>query len=91
MSIITLLFAKVKDKHGYHYIKEKITDNEALKNFVSAFSFAAREKVETPELILKTPSSSCSSYVSLSSVVGDNFKENPSHNWDSVEKFLLKR
>ena len=66
-----------------------MTGNEAFK--CPSSSSTTPEKAETPELILESPNSECSSLVSISSVVKDEFKEHPLYNWDSVLKFLLER
>lgn len=89
MSIIVLAFSRVKGTHSYLYIKDRIYKNGAFKNLVSAFSTTADDEVL--ELILKSPTSSCSSLLSISSVVQDTLREKPIYDWEKIEKFLLSR
>lgn len=78
----------MKDTHGYLYIKDQIAKNEVFKNLFSSVTIAEPEEME---LVLKSPTSSCSSLVSLRSVIRDTMAEDAVYEWEAIEKFLIER
>ncbi|GFY61277.1 uncharacterized protein TNIN_141131 [Trichonephila inaurata madagascariensis] len=91
LALIVIAFAKVKETHSYFYIKDQIAKAGPFRSLINAFNLKSHYDSRNT-LYLQTPSSSCSSLVSLSSVVEDTswkYPEQSLYDWEKIEKEFL--
>ncbi|XP_035219726.1 uncharacterized protein LOC118192814 [Stegodyphus dumicola] len=72
---IVIAFSKVKETYGYSYIGGSIAKTGAFRYLMSSLSVVCTRKMEPLVLRLESPTSSCSSLVSLTSILEDTFRE----------------
>ncbi|GFX12885.1 uncharacterized protein TNCV_1976231 [Trichonephila clavipes] len=92
LAVIVIAFAKVKETHSYFYIKDQIAKAGPFRSLINAFSLKSHYDSRNT-LYLQSPSPSCSSLVSLSSVVEDTswkYPEQSLYDWEKIEKEFLK-
>ncbi|GFU41752.1 uncharacterized protein NPIL_631071 [Nephila pilipes] len=88
LALIVIAFAKVKKTHGYFYIRDQITKAGPFQSLINAFNLKPHQESRNT-LLLQSPSSSCSSLISLSSVIEDTSRKIPGqslYNWERIEK-----
>ncbi|GBN97180.1 hypothetical protein AVEN_148645-1 [Araneus ventricosus] len=94
LAFIVIAFAKVKETHGCFYIRDQIAKTNTFQNLRNAFG--AIHKYHAPEAVLhlQSPTSSCSSRISLQTIIEDSASIHQGqslYDWEWIEKVYLSR
>ncbi|GFR07650.1 uncharacterized protein TNCT_187881 [Trichonephila clavata] len=88
LALIVIAFAKVKETHSYFYIKDQIAKAGPFRSLINTFYLKSHYDSRNT-LYLQSPTSSCSSLISLSSIVEDTswkYPEQALYDWEKIEK-----
>ncbi|GBN09913.1 hypothetical protein AVEN_75779-1 [Araneus ventricosus] len=94
LAFIVIAFAKVKETHGCFYIRDQIAKTNTFQNLRNAFG--AIYKYHAPEAVLhlQSTTSSCSSRISLQTIIEDTASIHQGqslYDWEWIEKVYLSK
>ncbi|GIY66120.1 uncharacterized protein CDAR_265791 [Caerostris darwini] len=92
LALIVIAFAKVKETHSYFFLRDQIRRTGTIQSLISSFG----PPKSTPDTILQlnTPTSSCSSLISLQTLVEDTaplLGSVPMYDWDWIGNVFLAK